>query len=273
MSRKTMLISAPLGLGALVLLWAAMAARGEPESKPARPIPKPAAAKRPVPVEAPAIVDAPAPTPAVSPAPAAPAEGGGEYAVISERIRKMEEKLLALEAKRNTLSGGNQELERQLMEKQAELSARTMAEWRVRNLESLLGLSANQKQALIDLWAGWTKQDAGRPADRETWLQRETDVRSQLSVEQAAKLHDNAATQSQQMWTNLGRSIGSMVGASKEEQTRYQQTLGDYRAPNAMLLPEGYGADWPGMMRDASGRLRPLLSADQIAKLDRFVQK
>jgi hypothetical protein len=272
MSRKTILVSAPLGLGALVLLWAAMAARGEPEQKPARSVPKPTV-KRSAPMDVSAAVEAPAPARALSPAPAAPVEGGGEYAVINDRIRKMEEKLLELEAKRNTLAGGNQELERQLMERQAELSARTMAEWRVRTLEQMLGLSATQKQALLDLWTGWVKKDAGRPADRETWLQRETDVRAQLSVEQQARLHDNAATQSQQMWANLGRSIGSMVGASKDEQTRYQQTLGDYRAPNAMLLPEGYGADWPGMMRDASGRLRPMLSADQLAKLDRFVQK
>lgn len=273
MSRKTILISAPLGAGALLLLWAAMAAPGEPESKPARPKPKPAAVQRTAPVEVPETVEAPAPAPVVSPVPAAPAEGGGEYAVIHERIRKMEEKLLTLEAKRNTLTAGNQELERQILERQAELSARSVAEWRVRNLESLLGLSSTQKQALIDLWAGWTRQDAGRQADREIWLQRETEVRSQLSVEQAARLHDSATVQSQQMWTNLGRSIGSMVGASKEEQTRYQQTLGDFRAPNAMLLPEGYGADWPGMLRDASGRLRPMLSPDQIAKLDRFVQR
>jgi len=61
--------------------------------------------------------------------------------------------------------------------------------------------------------------------------------------------------------------------ASKDEQTKFQQTLGDYRAPNTMLLPEGYGADWPGLMREGSSRLQPLLSADQTAKLSRFVQK
>jgi len=270
MSPKTILILAPLGLGAGILLWAAMAARGEPETKFPRAVPKPPTAKRSAPTELPTPVESPAPARELSPA---SAEGGGEYAVINDRIRKLEEKLLALEAKRTLLSGDNQELQRQLAEKQAEASSRTMAEWRVRQLETLLALSAPQKQALLDLWAGWLRQDAGRPADREAWLQRESEVRARLSVEQAAELHASVGAQSQQLWANLGRSIGSMVGASKEDQTRYQQSLGDYRAPNAMLLPEGYGADWPGMMRDASGRLRPLLSADQIAKLDRFVQK
>src|SRR5439155_23970284 len=98
-------------------------------------------------------------------------------------------------------------------------------------------------------------------------------LRSQLTVEQAAKLHDNTATQCQQLWSNMGRTLGGMIGASKDDQTRFQQTLGDYRTPNAMLLPEGYGADWPGMMRDAPGRLRSMLSSDQTTKLDRFVQR
>jgi hypothetical protein len=53
---------------------------------------------------------------------------------------------------------------------------------------------------------------------------------------------------------------------------RLQQTLGDFRPANAMLLPEGYGADWPGMMREAGGRLQPVLSADQMAKLKNFIR-
>jgi hypothetical protein len=75
------------------------------------------------------------------------------------------------------------------------------------------------------------------------------------------------------MWTNLGGTIGGMIGASREEQSRFQQMLGDYRAPNSMLLPEGYGADWSGMLKEASGRLRPALTADLSAKLDRIVPR
>jgi hypothetical protein len=92
-------------------------------------------------------------------------------------------------------------------------------------------------------------------------------------VEQAAKLHNSAVSQSQQMWRYLGTSIGSMVGASREESLRFQQVLGDYRAPNVMLLPEGHGADWPGMMQEGTSRLQPVLSSDQMAKLSRFIQK
>ncbi|MBI3858082.1 MAG: hypothetical protein HY293_20570, partial [Planctomycetes bacterium] len=156
--------------------------------------------------------------------------------------------------------------------KQAEFSARNMAEWRVRNWEQLLGLSETQKQSLIELCTRWAREDAGRLPSRDAWLQREVDLRSRLSAEQSAKLHDTASTQSQQMWGYLGKSIGSMVGASREEQVRFQQTLGDWRAPNTMLLPEGYGADWAGMMREGSTRLQPVLSADQMAKLGRYVK-
>ena len=274
MSRKTILISAPLGLGALLLLWAGMATRSEPEAKPPRPSPKTAPLRRPAALEAAAAVESSPAAPSVAPAPSAPApSGGGEYAVIEDRIRKMEEKLLALEAKKAVLAGANQDLEKQVAERNAELSARTMAEWRVRNWEQLLGLSETQKQSLIDLCAKWPREDAGRPASRETWLAREEDLRSRLSVEQSATLHASTAAQSQQMWNNLGRTIGGMVGASKEDQTRFQQTLGDFRAPNAMLLPEGHGADWPGQMREASVRLQPALSTEQMAKLGRFIQK
>jgi hypothetical protein len=268
MSRKTILVSAPLGLGALVLLWAAMAARGEPEAKPVRTAPKAALGKRPAPAEAAAFIDTPVAASRVQPAPAG--SGGGEYAVIEDRIRKMEEKLVALETKKVEMTAANQDLERQVSEKQVDLNARTMAEWRVRQWEQLLGLSETQKQPLIDLVAKWTKEDGGKAASRDTWLQREVELRARLSAEQASRLNESASKQSQQMWNMLGRSLGSMVGASKEEQTRFQQTLGDWRAPNSMLLPEGHGADWPGMMKEGSSRIQPLLTPEQQSKLARI---
>jgi hypothetical protein len=272
MSPKTILISVPVGVSALGLLWAALAVRGEPELNGARPAPGSGAARR----------SDPRPTPAELPreplsaitysAPSVPA-GGGEYPLIEDRIRKMEEKLLALETQKAALSGSNQDIERQINEKNAEMSARTLAEWRVRAWEGLLGLTETQKQSLIDLCTQWGREDAGHLAGRDTWLARESELRSRLSVEQSAKLHESTVTQSQQMWSYLGKSIGSMVGASKDETLRFQQVLGDYRVPSTMLLPEGYGADWPGMLREGSARLQSVFSSDQVAKLGRFIQK
>jgi hypothetical protein len=272
MSRKTVLMSAPLGLGGLVLLWAALAARSE--AGPARPL----AAPKPKPTPARIVETAPAPeVPGEArfvAAPSGPAlSGGGENSLIEERIRKMEERLLTLEGKRNTLAGANQELERQINEKNVEASARMMAEFRVRGMEQQLGLSESQKQTLMDLWTKWQREEGGKPTARETWLAREQDIRSVLTAEQSAKMHEGAVQQTQVLWTHLGRSLGSMLGASKEEQTRFQQTLGDYRPANAMLLPEGYGADWPGMMREGASRLQQLLTPDQMTKLSRFIPK
>jgi hypothetical protein len=273
MSPKAILVSSSVGLSALGLLWAALAVRGEREPKEPKSLPKPATVRRAPAPEAPTE-----PYAAVAYRPAAPRvasapEAEGDYRVIEERVRRLEEKLLALETKRTALSTSNQDLERQLSERAAELSARAMAEWRIRMWESLLGLSDTQKRALLELWTAWGKEDGGRPAGPDTWLSRESELRSRLSVEQTAKLHVSAVTQSQQLWGNLGRSIGSMVGASADEATRYQQLLGDFRAPNAMLLPEGYGADWPGMLREGASRLQPVLSSDQMAKLGRFMPK
>ena len=69
MRPKTILIGAPLGGGAILLLWAAMGARGEPEAVLGRPAPKPAAVRRPAPVDAPARVESSAPADAVFPSP------------------------------------------------------------------------------------------------------------------------------------------------------------------------------------------------------------
>jgi hypothetical protein len=269
MSRKTILLSAPLGLGAVVLAWAALSARGPEASTPERTDRK-AAAPRKAAAEEPA---APARESASYVAPARPTtpSSGGEYAVIEERIRLMESKLVLLETKRDELATANQDLERQIGEKNAELSARAMAEGRVQTWAFLLGLTGEQKQSLLDLCTQWHKSDAGRSPNRETWINRENELRSRLSVEQAAKLHDFVAQQSQSLWNHLGRTLGSMVGASKEDQTKFQQTLGAWQAPGAMLLPEGYGADWPGMMKEGTTRLQSVLTSDQMAKLNKMV--
>jgi hypothetical protein len=273
MSPKTILISALVGFCALGLLWAALTVRGEPELKKAKP-PSKAGAGRPAPEAASGkeLLSAITYSAPASLVPAGPS-GGGEYPIIEERIRKMEERLGTLEARKAALSGSNQDLERQLVEKNAEMLARAMAEGRVRGWEALLGLSETQKQLLIDLCMQWGREDAGHPADRETWLLRESELRSRLSVEQAAKLHESSVTQGQQMWGYLGRSIGGMIGASRDETIRFQQVLADFRVPSSMLLPEGYGADWPGMLREGASRLQPLLSSDQMAKLSRFIQR
>ena len=102
MSRKTLLILAPLGLGAFVLAWAAMTSRGEPEARPARPAAKPAPARKAAPTEIGISVEPPASAPYVA-APASAPESSPENALILQRIRMMEEKLLLLESKRDAL--------------------------------------------------------------------------------------------------------------------------------------------------------------------------
>jgi hypothetical protein len=259
-----------VGAGAAALVWAALAAREESRAKtpPVRPKTRAADAAAANPEDA-AIAAEPAAKRSVE----LVDPSGDDYGVIRERIRLMEERLLALDLRRNDLSSANQDLERQVREKSSEASARMMADWRVRSIDTLLCLNAAQRQALTELWTQWGKEDAGRPADRATWLSREVDLRSRLTAEQAAALHDIASTQVRQQWGFMGTTLGSMVGASRDEQTRFQQTLGELPVSNAMLLPEGYGADWQGMMKAASGQLKPMLSTDQQAKLDRMMPR
>lgn len=267
MSRKTILIAAP-AVGALVIGWAAFAARPEAD---------PVAAPRPVPFARKAASPAQG-LPAEAPAASAPREVRSETAtpltpetaVIQDRVRKLEERLRELEAKRDAMTADNQELQKQVTEKWAEASARSTAEWRVKSWEALLGLNETQKQALTALWTKWAREDAGRPAAGEAWAGREAELRSQLTVEQAAKLHGTAAAQASQMWSMMGRSLGSMVGGGKDEQARLQQSLGDFRVPADLLLPEAHGADWPGLLKEATARARPLLTPEQTARLDKY---
>jgi len=271
MARKTTWIPVLVGLGAALLIWIAVAERSEPETPPPREHPKARKAE---------VPSAAAPEAALPPAPAAlatpatsPVAGEEDYPLLRERIRRLEERARDLEARRGGLVAANQELERQAREKGAEATAGAMATWRVRMLESLLSLTPDQKQMLTELWTTWLKEDAGGPPSRDTWLVREGDLRARLSVEQMAKLHDSVSTQSRQIWSMMGNSLGSILGASREDQIRFQQTLGSFPLSNSMLLPEPYGADWPGMMKEAAARLRSGLSADQTAKLDRALQR
>jgi hypothetical protein len=271
MSRKTMLATVPLGLGAVVLFWAALASRGESVPKPvaARPAAK---AVRPSPAADPVAAETEAPARAPAPrAPLTPIRGDGEFAVIEARIRKMEEKLFALETKKAEFTTSNQDLERQLVEKQSEQSARMMAEARVGQWTFLMGLTDLQKQSLMELCTLWAKQDMVRPATRETWQRREDELRGRLSAEQAGKLHDLTSKQTQSMWNMMGQSLGSMAGvSSKEDLLRFQQTLGDWRPDGAMLLPEAYGADWSNLMKEGTSRIQSLLTPEQMARLARY---
>lgn len=264
MPKKAILVVAPGILGALVLAWAAFAARpeeGTAKASPSRPAPTrhegaPAASPREPATFRPAAA-------------MLPAAGPTEHPAIQARVRQLEERLLELEAKRDEIAAANRELEKQVTDKWAEASARSTAEWRVKSWETLIALSESQKRSLVELCTKWGREDAGRPAGRDAWLARETELRSRLTVEQAARLSENAAVQSGRMWSNMGRSLGSMVGATKDEQTRIQQTLGDLRLPADMLFPEAHGGDWPGLLREATARARPLLTPEQTARLEK----
>ena len=272
MSKKTILVIAPALLGIPVLFWATLATRGE----------QPAPLKSPKPTVRRTVATADRSEETI-PAAAAPNRERGarpsatyvspETAAIQERVRLMEERLRELEARRDQLAADNKDLEKQSTEKWAEMTARSTAEWKVKSWEKLLGLGETQKQSLIDLMTKWGREDGGRPAGRDAWAGRETDLRSQLTAEQAAKLHDSAANQSQQQWKLMAVSIGSMIGASRDDLVRLQQSLGDLEFPQNMILPEAYGVDWSGMMREAAVRARPVLTADQTAKLDKFGYK
>lgn len=271
MATKSVVVGAAVGSGGLLLLWLALSVRQVPAIPPApatlgsRGTQILQTAQLAQELAAPGAPLAPA----AVPSPGSPAAQMGP---LLDRIRKMEERLLLLESKRLELLSGNQSLEREIVAKQSQALARTRAEWRLQAWQSLLGLSATQVDSLRTLLMSWTTADQGQTADQALWMAREGDLRSQLSVEQAGKLHDAVVHQTQTIWGSLGQTIGRSIGASSEDQVRFQQALGAYAAPSAMLLSEAHGGQWNALTAEAATRIRPLLSGDQVALLDKYLK-
>jgi hypothetical protein len=259
MGAKTIWGAGFLGVGAVLFL--ALAARHEPAPKPARtakaePAAAPVREAAAAPVESPAV-----PIAAASP----------ETALIRGRVERMESRLRELETRRDELASANKELEDQLAQKAAESSSRAMADWRVQAWSGSLGLSEAQKQSLREIAVRWAREDAVRKPDRGTWRAREEEFRPQLTVEQQARQHDIAVNQTSIQWSNMGQTLGGMLGLSPDDRDRFQRSLGEIAIPNSMLLPEAHGLDWSGEAREAAARAKPGLTPDQSAKLDKYV--
>jgi len=272
-TKKTIAFAAPAGLALLV--WAAVAARPDGAPDPAPPLRRAAPVRPVAAVPLPEREDEIAVAPAERVRPAAPrtspaATVSPETAAIQGRVEILEVRLRELEARRDELAASNKEMDKQIAEKMAEASAKGIADWRVKQLDAVVGLSETQKQGLLALWTQWSKEDAGRAGDPAAWVAREGEIRSRLTAEQSAKLHESASGQAQKMWSRMGATLGSVIGAPKDEQARLQQSLGDYRPAGDLLLPEAHGADWNGLMRDALGRLRPSMTPEQTARLDKM---
>ncbi len=268
MSSRKLVLGAPAAAGLVILVWALVSAREErPAAAPVR-APRPA----PAPPEPRAERRDPSPAPsAARPAKAAetPSPGGIEAAVQS-RVSELEDRLRALEARRDALAAENRDLEKQASERYAQAGALSTAQWRVRAWEKLLGLTEGQKKEVLDLATGWAKEDAGGRASREAWGVRENELRARLTSEQAARLAQNVASTAAGQWRVMGQAIGQYAGLPSSEHVRVQQALGDFRLPDTALLQEAHGADWGGIFREAASRARPLLTPEQAARLDRY---
>ena len=268
MARKRIVLALPVALGLGVLLWALGMAREEgPKKPPAKGRPAPVAPQRVVeasPVE---------PVATARPVPAPAASGTVEPSAIQSRVGELEARLRDLEARRDALTDANRDLEKRAAERGAEAGALAQADWRVRAWEKQLGLTESQRQEVLDLAKAWAKGDAGGKASRETWALREGELRSRLTTEQAARLNQSTAEQSARMWSQMGQAVGMYAGMSSEEQARLQPSLGSFPLPNSALLPEAHGADWPGMIREAAGRARPMLTAAQAERVDKFIAR
>lgn len=264
MSRKALALGAPLALGGLVLAWALGSAREEPaptKKKTAR-----ARTSDVLPMAVPEEVGFTAPSPTTPAAAASTAD-----LAIRARIRELERRLADLEARRDLLEVENGDLEKEIAAKQVHAAALAMAQARVRSWEKLLNLNETQKREILDLATNWAKEDHDGRASRETWGSREADLRARLSSEQAARLGESVITMAAQQWRFMGQTIGAYAGLPGGEHARLQQVVGDFRAPSNPLLQEAHGLDWAGLLREAAARARPLLTTEQVARVEKHM--
>lgn len=105
---------------------------------------------------------------------------------VEDRLKELDARLTALEAKEKTLRDENANLDRQLNDAKAvrEKIARQAATAWIKQFAQPVGFSEAQSAELEGLWAGWTKEDLEKGSDAGRWKAREGLLRSKLTGDQ-----------------------------------------------------------------------------------------
>ena len=109
---------------------------------------------------------------------------------VEDRLKELDARLTALEAKEKTLKEENASLDRQLSDAKVlreKIARQTGAAW-VKQYAQPVGFSEAQSAELEELWAGWTKEDIEKGSDTARWKAREGVLRSKLIGDQGPRL-------------------------------------------------------------------------------------
>jgi len=109
---------------------------------------------------------------------------------VEDRLKELDARLTALEAKEKSLRDENATLDRQLSDLKAareKIARQAGAAW-VKQIAKPVGLSEAQSAEFEELWAGWTKEDFEKGSDAGRWKAREGVLRSKLTGDQEPRL-------------------------------------------------------------------------------------
>jgi hypothetical protein len=263
MTKITLPVAVAIGLGLVALIFVARSLH-----KPAAP----ETAKTPaVETERPgAKAEEAVPAPPAKKQDSAPS---GVDPRLLEKIREMEDRVARLRARRDKLLSENEALEARLRKAEKDGYVEAFSEWRGNELGKLLDLPEWQRTNLTALWKEWSRQDLKGRANEETWLDRERQLRAQLTAEQIEKLHESVAEEAREDWSHMGLKIGSTAEVPREEQDGLQQMLGELTVPPEALIPEAHGLHWGGLYQQAMPLLGSALTEEQRNRVNAIVQE
>jgi hypothetical protein len=173
---------------------------------------------------------------------------------VEDRLKELEGKLAALEARRGELANENATIEKKVAEAKAarESFLRQSATFWVRRYAQPIELNEKQVSGLEELWYGWIKEDQEKPADTGRWKGREDVLRDKLTAEQIPRLARKVREEQEQ---GVKMSLGMMAQAAKlnPEKTAALEkaVLGRLPSEEGVLLAQAHpekGASWAAVI-------------------------
>jgi RNAse (barnase) inhibitor barstar len=143
-----------------------------------------------------------------------------------------------------------------------------------------LNLSESQGRELEVLWDRW--KDRVLPGSRDVrgtqaaWKALEEEVRSRLTVEQSARLHEREAKAIGATWERHVETLIRQLGEGRPADDVPQaavRALSPPGVPPTLLFPEAYGLTFMDLWDLLKEQVRPLLSAGSWGRLESAVPR
>ncbi len=202
---------------------------------------------------------------------------------VEERLKELDEKIAALEKKHKTLSDENASMEIKIVEAKVwkeNFARQTATSW-VKQYAAAMQLNEKQKGELETLWYDWTKEDQEKPNVPYRWMEREKELRSKLSPEQAGLLCRKVREDQER---NAQAMIGMVAKSAKLTLDRIEivrkAAMPKLKFEEDVLLPqahpEKYANSWGQTLSAVDSSIPELsssLSEDEVQALRKLLDQ